>query len=220
MSQARFPTRTMVTLALMAALALAVTWACKIIPSVNGFLDFDFKAAVICIAGFTFGPMAALFLSVLVPLLELITFSTTGPVGFLMNVAATASFCCPACWLYKKKHTRQGAVAGLVLGTAGMIVTMLLWNYIITPIYQHIPREVVADMLLPVFLPFNLVKGGLNMGITLLIYMPVVSALRAAHLAPPSQSVRPKRISAGFLLFAIALLVTFVLLALAMLKII
>jgi len=37
-------------------------------------------------------------------------------------------------------------------------------------------------MLLPIFLPFNLVKGALNMGITLLVYKPIVKALRRARL--------------------------------------
>ena len=39
-------------------------------------------------------------------------------------------------------------------------------------------------MLLPAFLPFNLIKGGLNTAITLLLYKPVVVALRRANLIP------------------------------------
>ena len=39
------------------------------------------------------------------------------------------------------------------------------------------PREAVAELLIPVFLPFNLLKGGLNTGITLVLYKPVVSTL-------------------------------------------
>ena len=37
---------------------------------------------------------------------------------------------------------------------------MLLWNYLITPIYMGMDREeIVVPMLIPVFLPFNLVKA-------------------------------------------------------------
>ena len=71
-------------------------------------------------------------------------------------------------------------------------------------------------MLLPVFLPFNLAKGGMNMAATLLIYPPVVAALRRAGVVPPSQSAQGKKFSAGFLLFSLALLVTFVLFALVL----
>lgn len=42
----------------------------------------------------------------------------------------------------------------------------------------------VAELLLPVFLPFNLLKGGLNASVTFLLYKPVVTALRQSGLAP------------------------------------
>lgn len=216
----KLDTRTTVTLAMLTALAYAVMWASKLIPSVNGFLDFDFKDVVICIGGFTFGPAAALILSVLVPVLEFLTVSKTGPIGLLMNVLATAAFCCTACAIYKKDRTRRGAVVGLAAGAAVLTAVMLLWNYIITPIYQHVPREVVAGMLIPVFLPFNLVKGGLNMGATLLLYKPVVTALRSARLVPPSDGGQSRHFSAGFVLFSAVVLATFVLLALALLHVI
>ena len=212
--------RTMVTLAMLAAVAWVVTYLCKVIPSVNGFLDFEFKSVVICIGGFTLGPAAAIILSVLVPVVEFFTYSGTGPFGLIMNIAATASFCCPACYIYKRRHTMNGAVAGLAAGTVTLTVVMVLWNYLITPLYQGVAREVIAGMLLPVFLPFNLTKGGLNMAATLLLYKPVVTALRRAGLVPPSQSGQGKRFSGGFLLFTLALLITFVLFALVLLKII
>lgn len=212
--------RTMVTLAMLTAVAWVVTYLCKAIPSVNGFLDFEFKSVVICIGGFTLGPAAAIILSVLVPVVEFFTYSGTGPIGLVMNVAATASFCCPACYIYKRRHTMNGAVAGLAVGTVALTVVMVLWNYLITPLYQGVPREVVAGMLLPVFLPFNLTKGGLNMAATLLLYKPVVTALRRAGLVPPSQSGQGKRFSGGFVLFSLGLLITFVLFALVLLEII
>ncbi len=212
--------RTVVTLAMLTAVAWVVTYLCKAIPSVIGFLDFEFKSVVICIGGFTLGPAAAIILSVLVPVVEFFTYSGTGPYGLIMNIAATASFCCPACYVYKKHHSKQGAVIGLAVGTVVLTLVMVLWNYLITPLYQGTPREVIASMLLPVFLPFNLTKGGLNMAATLLLYKPVVTALRRAGLVPPSQGGQGKKFSGGFVLFALALLITFVLFALVLLKII
>ena len=224
MSQSRNQTwlnpRTVVTMAMLTAVAWVVTYLCKAIPSVMGFLDFEFKSVVICIGGFTLGPAAAVVLSILVPVVEFFTYSGTGPYGLIMNIAATASFCCPACYVYKRWHTMNGAVVGLAVGTATLTVVMVLWNYLLTPLYQGTPREVIAGMLLPVFLPFNLTKGGLNMAATLLLYKPVVTALRRAGLVPPSQSGQSKKFSGGFILFSVALLITFVLFALVLLKII
>ena len=99
---------------------------------------------------------------------------------------------------------------------------MLLWNYLITPIYMGMDREqVVVPMLIPVFLPFNLVKGGLNMALILLIYKPVVTALRKARLVPESRSLEQpqSKLNAGFLLFAFALLATCVTFALVLMDI-
>ena len=73
-------------------------------------------------------------------------------------------------------------------------------------------------MLPTVFLPFNLVKGGLNMGLTLVLYKPVVTALRKAGLAPESQGDAggaPQR-NLGVTLVALLALVTCVLLVLVM----
>ncbi|HJC41876.1 MAG TPA: ECF transporter S component [Candidatus Intestinimonas pullistercoris] len=214
-------TKTITTLAMLSGIAYVVMLVSKLLPSVNGFLDFDFKDVVICIGGFTFGPVAAAVMAIVVAFVEMITISTTGLIGFVMNVLATCGFCCTATFIYKKRHTMVGAVLGLGLGVVVLTVVMLLWNYFLTPIYQGLPREAVADMLVPIFLPFNLAKGGMNMAATLLLYKPVVTALRKAGLVASSQSAQPsRRTSAGFLLFSLALLATFVMLALVLLEII
>ena len=218
----RLDTKQLVTLAMLSAIAYAVMFMSKALPSVNGFLDFDFKDVIICVGGFIYGPLAAALMSILVAFIELVTISSTGLWGFLMNCLATCAFCCTACYVYKKRHTQRGAVLGLVLGVVCLVVVMLLWNFLITPIYTGYPREVVTAMLLPVFLPFNLAKGGMNMAVTLLLYKPIVTALRRAKLAPPSHSQgQPgKKGSAGSLLFSAALLATFVTLALVLMGVI
>ena len=103
--------RTMVTLAMLTAVGLVVTYLCKAIPSVNGFLDFEFKSVVICIGGFTLGPAAAIVLSILIPVVEFFSISGTGPIGLIMNIASTASFCCTAGYIYKRDHSKRGAVS-------------------------------------------------------------------------------------------------------------
>ncbi|MGI6026246.1 MAG: ECF transporter S component [Candidatus Scatomorpha sp.] len=209
----------LVTLAMITCIAYIVMLLSKLMPSVYGFLDFDFKDVIICIGGFIYGPVAAGTVALVVAFIEMITISTTGPWGFLMNFLATASFCCTACYVYKKHHTMKGAVLGLSLGVVLLVVVMLLWNYFITPIYQGMPRQAIVELLLPVFLPFNAVKGGMNLAATLLLYKPVVTALRRAKLIPESDHAAPpvagkKRL--GVTLVSLFVLVTFVLLALVL----
>ena len=150
------------------------------------------------------------------------TYSDTGIIGCIMNVLATVSFCCTASFVYKKIHTKKGAVIGLALGVVVLTAVMLLWNYLITPLYMvGFSRGQIAAMLPTIFLPFNLVKGGLNMAVILLLYKPVVTALRKARLMPESQTIVPSgsKVNAGFLLFSLALLATFVTLALVLMGI-
>lgn len=209
--------KTVTSLAMLTALTYVAMLLSKMLPQISGFLQMDVKDTVVCIGGFLFGPLSAAIISIVVALVEMFTVSDTGPIGLVMNVLATCAFCCTASFVYKKMRTRKGAVLGLALGTVVLTVVMILWNYLITPLYMGIPRETVASMLPTVFLPFNLVKGGLNMALILLLYKPVVTALRKARLAPERESVQSgDRFDAGFLLFSLALLATFVLLVLVL----
>lgn len=150
------------------------------------FLKYEPKDVIITLGGFIFGPLAAFIISFVVGVVEMITVSDTGIIGCTMNILSSVSFACIAAYVYKKEHSRKGAVKGLVLGGLVMTAIMLLWNYLITPLYMGYPREAVAAMLIPAFLPFNLLKAGLNSAILLLIYKPVVTALRKANLVDPS----------------------------------
>ena len=73
------------------------------------------------------------------------------------------------------------AAAGLLCGWGCMVSMMMLWNWLIAPIYMGVPREEVGKLLLPAFLPFNLIKGGLNAAVTMLLYKPLAAALRRAR---------------------------------------
>ena len=206
-----------VTLGMLVAIAYAVMWVCKPIPKVIGILQFDLKDAVIVIGGLIFGPLAAAASAFAAALIEMVTASVTGPFGLLMNFLSTASFCVTASFIYKRRRTQVGAVIGLTVGVVVMAAVMVLWNFLITPIYMtNVTREQIIPMLPTVFLPFNLVKGGLNMAAALLLYKPVVGALRKAKLVPESESSQKGKLNVGFLLFALALLATFVVLMLVL----
>ena len=217
MQKEKMSTRYMAAVAMFSAVSFVAVLVSKVIPNVAGFLSYEPKDAVIVIAGLLYGPLTSVLISVIVSFIEMITISTTGPYGFLMNVVSSCAFAVPAAWYYQKHRTQKDAVIGLAFGVITMAVAMLLWNYIITPFYMGVPRETVAGMLMTVFLPFNLVKGGINAALTLLLYKPIVSALRHAGLAQPSSSGNGKgSFSVGFTLFALAVLITFVLLFLVM----
>ncbi len=190
-TSSRMDTKKLTVLAVMTALAYISVMIIKVpvpLPGVS-FLKYEPKDVIITIGGFMFGPLASLIMSVVVSLIEMITISETGPIGALMNFISTCAFACTASAIYKKFHTIKGAVSGLSIGTIVMAALMLAWNYLITPIYMGFPREAVAELLLPAFLPFNLLKAILNSGITMLIYKPLSNIMKKTHVLPESTSV-------------------------------
>ncbi len=210
-------TRKLTILAVMSAVAYAIMAVGRIplVPAAP-FLNYDPADVVVAIAGFLFGPLSAAGVAAAVSLAEMLTVSDTGPIGFVMNVLSTGCFACTAALFYKRRRTLRSAVLGLVAACLATTAVMLLWNYLIVPLYQGIPRAAVAGMLLPAFLPFNLIKTGLNATLTLLAYKPLVRALRAGGLLLPSGEAAPSgtKNNLGVMLVAAVVLASLILVVL------
>lgn len=220
-------TKKLTTMAMLTALAYLIVATIRI-PVVM-FLKYEPKDVIITIGGFIFGPVEAFLISFVVSVIEMATISETGIIGAVMNLVSTCSFAIPAAIFYRKKRTLRSAVIGLVAGVMIMVIVMLLWNYLLTPIYMGYPREAVAELLIPMFLPFNLLKGGLNAAITMLLYKPMVTGLRKAHLVPEvhhtvahqegaAETAKKdhRKVSGLVILISALLLVTFILLMLVL----
>ena len=118
-----------------------------------------------------------------------------------MNIISTAVFCCVASDVYKKWHKLSGALWGLVAATVCLVLVMLLWNYYITPLYMKVPRDVIKSMLVPVFLPFNLLKGLINSALTLILYRPLTQALsKTGFIKKKENNPRKKLIPLSFII--------------------
>ena len=196
-------THRLTLMAMFAALAYIVMLVGRFPISSVDFLKYDPKDVILVICGFILGPMPALLVTFVVSAIEMLTVSSTGIIGLIMNVLSSAGFACTAAFVYKKRHSLRGAAVGLVLGALVMTALMLMWNYFITPYYMGMPREAVAAMLVPVFLPFNLIKSALNAAIAMLIYKPVSRALRRAGLVEANGGRAPEKKSvAGAMLIA------------------
>ena len=212
-------TKKITTIAMLCALAYIAVFIGRI--PVILFLKYDPKDVIITVGGFIWGPMVSLISSVIVSFIEMFTISDNGLWGLLMNIISTCAFACTAAFIYKKKHTAFGALIGLIAGCLCMSGVMLIWNYLITPLYMDVPREVVAGMLLGTFLPFNLIKSGLNAGITFFLYKPVVTALRKAGLVEKkTSSNKGTRPTVGYYILFAMMIITCVLLILSYNKVI
>lgn len=207
-------TKKITATAMLCALAY-VAMAVGRIPVVL-FLKYDPSDVIVTLGGFIFGPMTSCIISFILATIELVTVSDTGWIGWVMNVVQTLSFACIAAFIYKKKHTLSGAVIALASGWIVSTAVMMLWNYLVTPIYMGYPREAVVELLLPAFLPFNLLKGGLNASITFLLYKPVITVLRKAGFVETPTTTSAKRFNWGYAILAFLILVTCVLFVLSL----
>lgn len=177
----------MLSMAMLAALAVAADLFLRL-PNIGGFLTYEPKDVILTIGGFIFGPIAGIVMSLIVCLIEMVTVSTTGLIGFLMNFLASGVFVGVSTVIYSRKKTLSRAIIGLAAGSLSMLVIMLLWNYIMTPIFMGVPREAVLEMFVPLLIPFNLLKAGLNSALILFLYKGVVTALRKSRLIPAREN--------------------------------
>ena len=209
----KFDVKRLVLLAVFTA--LAYTAVCLIrIPAV-AFLKYEPKDVIIVMGGLILGPLASLIISFVTALIEMFTISETGIIGCVMNLLSSACYSCTAALVYKYRRTLAGAVGGLALGSVAMVIVMLLWTWLITPLYMGVDREAVIGMLVPVFLPFNAVKALLNSALVLCLYKPLITALRKARLVPAPVS-KEGGFKIGLYLLAVGVLATGILMLLVL----
>ena len=198
--------RKMCVLAMMSALAFILAAHARVpmmqMPGLT--LRYDPKDVIIVIAGFIYGPMAAFMVAVVVSFVQMITVSITAYIGFIMNVISSTAFCCTAAYIYKKNPTLKGAIIGLIAGVIFATAVMMLWNYIITPIHFGVPRAAVVPLLIPTFLPFNLIGNSINAVLTVLLFRHVKLMLQATHMVTPAEETSEKgRFNKGVIAVAI-----------------
>ena len=203
----------MTALAMLAALAYVSVVIIRI-PNVGGFLTMDFKDVIITVGGMFFGPIAAVILALLVPFIEFLTISGTGPYGLIMNVLSSMTFALVASVIYKYKKSFLGAILGLLSAVLAMTAVMMLANLLVTPYYTGMSREAVAAMIPKLLLPFNLTKAILNASLTMMLYKPLTNILKKTNLAPRKTAESDKEIDKAksvtlrtVLTFAISLLI-------------
>ena len=184
------PTRKLCGMAVLTA--LAVVLACTIhVPYFGaGFLEYSPSDVPVLIASFMYGPVWGLVITAIVSLIQGLTVSAgSGWIGIAMNFLSTGIFVLSAGLIYKFKHDIKGATIGLVVGFVCGVVTMILWNILITPLYMKVPRETVLAMIPTVFLPFNVLKYAGNAAMTFSLYKATGKFFKFAFGKVPDKTV-------------------------------
>lgn len=155
--------------ALFVAAAFVVSFVELPIFPAAPYLKYDPSGVVLLVAGLAFGPSTGALVSVLMWLPKF----AMDPWGALMGVLCAVALTVPAALVYSRKHDRSGAVLGMVLGGVVTLVVAIVGNILVTPIYSGVSTQAVIEMIVPILLPFNLLKIAINCVVTFLVYKPV-----------------------------------------------
>ncbi len=152
------------------SVALVVAIHFPIFPAAP-YLEYDPADIPILIGTLVAGPYMGLIMTVVVSLVQGLTVSAqSGVYGIIMHIIATSTLVIVTGLIYKTRKTKPMAALGLTAGSIAMAVVMVFANLLITPRFTGMPVEAVKGLLLPVIIPFNLIKAGLNSVVASIVF--------------------------------------------------
>lgn len=170
------------------------------LPFAPTFYKIDLSEVPVLIGSFAMGPAAGALIELVKILLNfLINGTDTAGVGELANYVIGISMCIPAALVYKKMHSKKGAIIGSIVGTLVMTVLGCFINaFVMLPAYAaafQMPIDALVAMgsavnpsinslftfVVFAVAPFNLIKGIAVSVIVFFIYKKIRPVLRMAE---------------------------------------
>lgn len=165
-----FSAKRIAKLAIFAALAFVVTFLEFPVFPAASFLKLDFANVFIMLAGFMYGPVSAIIVSVVKELLCLLK-TSTGGVGEIANFLMTFSFIIIPATVYRYKKGLKWVIVCLAAATLLQTAAALLVNrYINFPLFMGAAAAEYFAALWWYIIAFNLIKGTAVSLITILLY--------------------------------------------------
>lgn len=193
----RMKTRNMVSIAMLAAVAVVLMLFEFPLPFLPPFYKLDASELPVIIGAFAMGPWAGVLIELIKVLLNLLIDGTTTVfVGEFANFLIGCSYVVPASLVYYYRKSKKNAVIGLIVGTMTCAVVGCLLNaYLLLPAYSkafHMEIDALIamgtaankaiDSMLTFVLfataPLNILKCGMVSVITMLIYKPISRILK------------------------------------------
>ena len=167
----RWSTRQLVTMALMCALSSLFSFVQIPLLPAAPFLTYDPSLVPAMVCGFAYGPGAGFVVGAIAAVIHGLILGEW--VGSLMNICATLFFVVPAALIYRKKHTLQGAIAGLIVGVVTATLGGVVANLTIGVAFWYGTPDAIMPLILPAVVPFNLIKTVLNSLLTLIVHKAI-----------------------------------------------
>ncbi len=165
---------------MMAALSvvLVILVHFPIIPAAP-YLEYDAADIPVLITAFAVGPISGMAVLFVVSLVQAFLLGGNGIIGFVMHFAASGFLVLISSLIYRRKKNLSSLIIGLALGSLVMTAAMIPLNIIFTPILFSTPVEAVVKLVIPVLIPFNLIKSVANSVISFAVYSAVKRPISA-----------------------------------------
>lgn len=177
------------------------------------FYGLDLSEVPVLVGAFAMGPVAGAVMEVVKILVKLVLKPTsTGFVGELANLTFGCAMVVPAGMIYRRRRTKKGAMAGLVVGTVLFTVIGIIGNALVmVPFYSNfMPLDTIiaaGAAINPAISnvwtfaiicvgPFNVIKGVVVSVITSLVYKRISVIIHGAADAPAGNGARRGRMRA------------------------
>ena len=185
--------RTITMTALLSAMAYVLAFVEFPVPLSPSFARMDLSDLPALIGAFAFGPISGLLIELVKNTLQLLT-TSTGGIGEIANFLMGASYVVVAGVIYKHHKTKKTALLACIAASFVMGAAAALGNYfILLPLFEtFMPLDQLIasfaeflpfihtkqDVVLFNALPFNLLKGLVIGGVTMLIYKKLTLVLK------------------------------------------
>lgn len=190
MKKYSFSTKEITRIGILSAISAILIMINFPIPFFPNIYKIDFSAIPCLLCGFALGPIPGLTCVALSSLLNILLEggSTTFYIGEITNFLILSSFILTSSFMYKKKHTKEGAVQSLIVSViVSSLVSIIVNYYFSLPRYETLMNISIDDILLLVpkyftfiknklsfvlfcSFPFNIIKCVCNSIITVLLY--------------------------------------------------
>lgn len=192
-STTKISVRTVTMTGLLSAISFILAFLEFPVPLSPAFARMDLSDFPALIGSFAFGPGAGVLIELTKNALQLLS-TSTGGVGELANFLTGGSFVFTAGAIYRRNKTKRTAWIAGITGSVVMGIVAVIANYfILLPLFeQFMPLEQIIasfgefipfirtklDVVLYNAFPFNLLKGLVISGVTMVVYKRLRPALK------------------------------------------
>ncbi|MEG0374790.1 MAG: hypothetical protein RR672_04080, partial [Raoultibacter sp.] len=79
--------------------------------------------------------------------------------------------------MYRRKPSVRGALLGAAVGIVCATVVSIVLNFVVMPLHQEVVFGDIVALIIPVLLPFNIIKAIIHGGIALIAFRKLQTLL-------------------------------------------